>query len=75
MHDDGLRREIFAAWDVPVATDEDALAVLVADRLRCPGPPLAPETVLYQPGRSVAAIMDVIAEAQDSSVGDIGIGA
>lgn len=75
MGDDGLRREIFAAWDVPVATDEDALAALVADRLRCPGTPVPPETVLYQPGRSLSAIMNVIAEAQAPRFRGLGMGA
>jgi hypothetical protein len=61
--DDGLRREIFAAWDVPVATDDAELAVLIAERLRCPGLPFDPGEVLYEPGRSLDALTRVILDA------------
>jgi hypothetical protein len=64
MDDDGLRREVFAAWDVPVATDEDALAARISERLQSAGRPLAPETLLYQPGGSLEAISRVILEVQ-----------
>lgn len=62
MADDGLRREVFAAWDVPVATDEASLAATIAERLHCPGPPLVAERLLYCPGHSLAAISRVIQE-------------
>ncbi|MGE0703580.1 MAG: hypothetical protein AB7F99_00230 [Vicinamibacterales bacterium] len=63
MADDGLRREIFATWDVPVATDEDMFAAMVAERLRFPGGPLDLPSLLYEPGRSLEAIEQVIDEA------------
>jgi len=66
--DDGLRREIFAAWDVPVAADENELGALVSERLRSPGRPLAPEQLLYQPGGATQAIAKVILEAQSERV-------
>jgi len=62
--DDGLRREIFDAWDVPVATDEDMFVAMISERLRFPGKPLDMPSVLYQPGRSLEAIEQVIGEAR-----------
>ena len=60
--DDGLRREIFAAWDVPVARDDAELAALLAERWQHPGPPLSPEALLFRPGRSLAAIAEQVRE-------------
>lgn len=62
--DRGIRREIFAAWNVPVATTEDELAAIIAERLREPGRPLDPERVLYRPGRSLPAIAEEILATQ-----------
>lgn len=62
--DPGIRREIFAAWNVPVATTEDELSAIIAERLGAPCRPLDPEAVLYRPGRSLPAIAEEILAAQ-----------
>ncbi len=64
MADDGLRREIFAAWDVPVATDDEMFETMIVERLKSPGQRLDVRSVLYQPGHSLEAIEKVIDEAQ-----------
>jgi hypothetical protein len=64
--DDGLRREIFAAWDVPVATEEAELAVRIAGGLQSAGAPIAGRSLLYEPGGSLRAIARVIDEARSS---------
>jgi hypothetical protein len=58
--DDGLRREAFAAWDVPVATDEDTLAARISEGLQSTCRPLAPEKLLYHPGRALDVISGLI---------------
>lgn len=63
MGDEGLRREVFAAWDIPVVTDDASLAACLAERLQSPGRPLDPHGLLYHPGRSLDAISTVILEA------------
>jgi hypothetical protein len=62
MADDGLRREIFAAWDVPVATDQRELTALIAEHLQRAHWPVTLERVLYHPGKSLDAIRKVIDE-------------
>jgi hypothetical protein len=62
VDDTGIRREIFGEWDIPVATDPEMLAATMADRLRDPGRPLDPASVLYNPGASLDAIAEVVAE-------------
>jgi hypothetical protein len=59
---DGLRREIFAAWDVPVATDDVTFAAYIAERLEFAGPALDPKKVLYHPGESLDVITSVVRE-------------
>lgn len=63
MGDEGLRREVFAAWDVPVATGEHELAAMLVERLAAPVRPLAPESLLYAPGHSLDAMVTVIRDA------------
>jgi hypothetical protein len=62
--DHGIRREIFAVWDVPVAATDDEFAAMIAERLADARPALAPDTVLYEPHGSLAAITAVVLEAQ-----------
>lgn len=64
MSDEGLRRQVFPAWDVPVVTDEAALARCVVERLQSPGDRINLESRLYQCGGSVDAILQVILEAE-----------
>lgn len=64
LDDDGIRREVFAAWDVPIADDNEALAVLIHDRLRQPQPQLDAASIFYNPGRSTDAIVGALDEAR-----------
>jgi hypothetical protein len=62
--DDGLRREIFAAWDVPVAANEEELAAHLATCMRSVDGPLSAGPLLYEPGASLQAIAKVVFEAE-----------